>query len=321
MNTISPSHLSTTAVAAAMLLGIAIAIAETPPPGATLVEASKDRPFINSIGMRFVPAGTPGVLFGVWETRVQDFAAFVRETGHDAICDSAFGEPAFTLEKAPRVKSAEWLQKGGSWNDPRFPNEARQSDHHPVVCVSPLDAGAFCLWLTDKEREEGTSPEDARYRLPTDDEWSRACGKSRYPWGNTFPPGSDDGNYSGTEAMIGEYEAFTDKLVKLRRKDTAPRTAPVGSFRENAFGLFDMGGNVWEWCDTWYLAGMNESRILTEIPGLKDDLDGEGYRVLRGAGWNDRTEITMRTALRDRDTPRYRRDDYGFRCVLSTGSR
>jgi formylglycine-generating enzyme required for sulfatase activity len=282
------------------------------PPAAVvdpLAGVSKEKPHQNSLGMAFVPAGTPGVLFSVWETRVKDFEAFVEGSGHDAISENAHGVPAFTLESG-----AEWKQAGGSWRDPRFP--AKQSGEHPVVCVSYLDAEAFCAWLTKKERASGKIPATASYRLPTDAEWSRACGGSEYPWGETYPPKSADGNYAGAEAMVGALSGMSGELSKAGFRDGAARTSAVGMFKENRFGLHDMGGNVFEWCSTWYTADLNDEETKKEILALKDDHGGMTYRVLRGASWNGFGRVTLRSSYRGSVPPTYRVDISGFRCVL-----
>jgi serine/threonine protein kinase/formylglycine-generating enzyme required for sulfatase activity len=277
-------------------------------------QQQKTAPFSNSLGMKFVPAGTPGVLFSVWETRVKDFEAFVEDTGYDAISNSSNGAPAYTLEKTADGKGGEWAPKGGSWRDPRFPS--KQTGEHPVVCVSYLDAEAFCAWLTKKDRAAGKIPATASYRLPTDAEWSRACGSGKYPWGESYPPKSSAGNYSGKEAMVGVYEGFTNPLAETGYRDSAARTAAVGMFEENRFGLCDMGGNVQEWCSTWYEASMNDADVLKEFPELKDDGGGQSLRVLRGASWDNGTEAILRSSCRYLEVPRYRVGDYGFRCVL-----
>jgi serine/threonine protein kinase/formylglycine-generating enzyme required for sulfatase activity len=281
----------------------------------TFADTSKPAPYKNTLDMAFVPAGTPGVLFSVWETRVKDFEAFVQETGHDAISNSTFGAPAFTLEKTADGKGAEWSQKGGSWSDPRFPTQ--QTGEHPVVCVSYLDAEAFCAWMTKRERAAGAIPQTASYRLPTDSEWSRAVGGSEFPWGENFPPGSEDGNYCGKEAMVGVLEGFSNDMVNAGRRDSAARTAPVGMFKENRFGLYDMGGNVNEWCSTWYAAGLNDAESNEAFPNLKDDKGGQTYRVVRGASWSDYGRVGTRSACRDNvGVPRFRLGNGGFRCVL-----
>lgn len=269
---------------------------------------------VNTLGMKFVPAGTPGVLFSVWETRVQDFAAFVADTGYDAIGDSSFGKPAYTLEKSANGQSVEWAQHGGTWQDPHFP--AKQSGEHPVVCVSYLDAEAFCAWLTKKDRAAGKIPATASYRLPTDVEWSSACGGGKYPWGNDYPPKSSAGNYSGKEAMVGALAGISNPLVEEGFSDSAARTSPVGKFDGNSHGLSDMGGNVFEWCSTWYVAGLNDPDLINEFPVLKNDGGGQTFRVLRGASWSSKTETGLRTSCRHRGDPHLRNDFFGFRCVL-----
>ena len=255
------------------------------------ITATKEKPFSNSLGMKFVPAGTPGVFFSVWEARVGDFRKFVTETDYDAIESSTNGDHSFTLEEG-----GEWKQAGGSWKDPRFPASAKQNDEHPVVCVSYLDAESFCAWLTKKERASGRIPANASYRLPTDGEWSRACGLGKYPWGNTFP--RNEGNYSG---------------------NGAGRTSAVGMYGANRYGLHDMGGNVFEWCGTWYRASLNEADALEKLPFLKDDQGGETYRVVRGGSWYNFVEVILRSSYRYGYAPRNRNGSGGFRCVLSVG--
>jgi formylglycine-generating enzyme required for sulfatase activity len=296
------------------------AVAESMTPGAVVPPVpklptdpfsgvSKNAPFKNSLGMAFVPAGTPGVLFSIWETRVKDFEAFVEETGHDAISENAYGSPAYTLEMG-----GEWKQAGGSWRDPRFPE--KQSGEHPVVCVSYLDADAFCAWLTKKERASGKIPAGASCRLPTDSEWSRACGGSEYPWGDNHPPKSSAGNYAGVEAMVGAWQGMRSELSQAGFRDGSARTSAVGMFEGNRFGLYDMGGNVWEWCSSWYTAGLNDEETKTALPSLKEDGGGQTYRVLRGASWRISERVVLRSAFRDLGHPVYRYGLNGFRVVL-----
>ncbi len=275
---------------------------------------SKTVPFKNTLGMAFVPAGTPEVLFSVWETRVKDFEAFVQETGHDAIGDSLYGASAYTVEKTADGKSVEWAQKGGTWKDSGFPTQ--QTDEHPVVCVSYLDAEAFCAWMTTRDRAAGVIPQMASYRLPTDNEWSQAVGGSEFPWGESFPPSSEDGNYIGEEAMVGALEGVLNEMVKAGRRDSAARTAPVGMFKENRFGLYDMGGNVSEWCSTWYIGDLNDAESKEAFPSLKTAEGGQTYRVLRGASWYNDDRVRLRSSFRRVGLPMRRDHRNGFRCVL-----
>lgn len=275
-------------------------------------------PVTNSLGMEFLPAGTSKVLVSRWETRVRDFAVFVSATGYDARTESANGKRPFTLEQDGTNSSGyDWKQAGGSWRDPRFP----QTPEHPATCFSHADAEQFCNWLTRHEAAQGKLPAGWRYRLPTDAEWSQAAGAVEYPWGDHWPPTGRDGNYCGVESRIGFTDTSEWKCMEDFR-DTHPRTAPVGSYAPNALGLFDMGGNVWEWCATWYRtnlnqADLNDPEIVRGFPALLDDGGGRQNRVVRGGSWHAQRQVDLRTRFRGIGDPRIRFDDFGFRCVLA----
>ena len=218
-----------------------------------IANASKTNPFVNSLGMKFVPVAGTAVLFGVWDVRVRDYRAYASAAG----------------------------AVGGSWQQPGF----TQGEDHPVVNVSWEDAQAFCAWLSQKERREGQLSEQQSYRLPREEEWSRAVGNGKYPWGGQWPPPSGAGNYD--EATLG-----VDKYVN---------TSPVASFEANQYGLCDMGGNVWQWCEDWY------------------DREQKG-RGLRGASWyNGRTPEYLLSSYRYNHPPGGRDNRIGFRCVLVVG--
>jgi hypothetical protein len=191
----------------------------------------------NSLGMYFAPVAGAGVRFSIWETRVQDYAAYARATGDDS----------------------------GPWLDPTYQNEpVTPGPTHPVVNVSWEDARDFCQWLTAKERLEGKLGAEQSYRLPTDAEWSWAVGignletgsspkaKSEriadvYPWGERLTPLRLAGNYFGS---------FPEG------SDVYSRASPVGSFMPNPAGLHDMGGNVWEWCEDSYEVPETTTRVV-----------------------------------------------------------
>ncbi|MDF1815574.1 MAG: caspase family protein [Verrucomicrobiales bacterium] len=166
--------------------------------------------FTNSLGMKFVPVPGTDVLFCEHETRVQDYTAF------------ALDNPGVNME----------------WKNVVYKGH-RQTGVHPVVNVNRKEAEAFCTWLSNKEGRT--------YRLPTGSEWYDAVWLYEnfeetgieFPWGTTWPPPRGSGNYSGQES------AHSEKLDQYR--DNHPFTAPVGSYEQSRFGIYDLGGNVWEW--------------------------------------------------------------------------
>jgi len=269
--------------------------------------ASRDHPWENSLGMKFVPVAGTAVLFRVWDVRVRDFRAFAQDRAGNGGWEYQKGSQPFIL------KSDDWKPRGWEygWNDPGF----AQSDEHPVVCVSWEDAKAFCAWLTQKERAEGRIGSGQCYRLPTDAEWSVAVGlppeidatpreksgkvKGVYPRGSGWPPPSGAGNYAGIETRDRDWPSHYDIIEGYR--DAYARTSPVGSFKANQYGLYDMGGNVWQWCEDWY------------------DTD-QKYRVLRGASWINVNPDPLLSSDRGNNTPNIRISNIGFRCVLEGGS-
>lgn len=216
----------------------------------------------NSLGMRFVAVADWHL--SAWETRVRDWAAFTAATG-----------------RAPA------------------PVDFSQTENDPVVKVNWSDAMAFCQWLTEKERRENFLDESERYRLPTDAEWSEAAGlpneegatpeerdgreRTQFPWGTAWPPPREAGNYGPIES----------------RNDGHPATAPVGSFAPNSLGIYDLGGNVWEWCFDPYKPGSR-------------------WGVLRGGSWSNTHRGELLTSYRNVVERSERDVIYGFRCVLVT---
>jgi hypothetical protein len=125
-----------------------------------LERATKEHPWVNTLGMKFVPLVGTGVLFSACDTRVQDFEAFVTDTNYNATGGM------WSLGKDG------WEQSGATWREPGF----SQGPTHPVVGVSWNDAKKFCEWLTRREQAFGMLPGGRVYRLPTDAEWSAGVG-------------------------------------------------------------------------------------------------------------------------------------------------
>jgi tetratricopeptide (TPR) repeat protein len=116
----------------------------------------------------------------------------------------------------------DWQQPSKNWT---------QTDEHPVVNISWNRAKELCDWLSEKTGKV--------WRLPKSEEWLAAVGTSKYPWGEYYPPHWDDGNYA-----IGEDGKDDPKNIGV---DGIFGTAPVGSFKPNVLGFYDLGGNVAEW--------------------------------------------------------------------------
>jgi formylglycine-generating enzyme required for sulfatase activity len=264
------------------------------PAGAVLAAATKDKPFVNTLGMKFVPVpilggptGGQRVLFSIWDTRVQDYEVFVKET------------------------KREWPKAG-----------FEQGSTHPAVMVSWEDAQVFCQWLTAREQAAGRLVASEHYRLPNDHEWSCAVelgvredalklpgaksGKinDAFPWITQWPPPADAGNYCGEEMSAalaaGQYPEI--KQVIEGYNDGFVNTSPVGSFSPNRFGLYDMGGNVMQWCEDWFDKEQNE-------------------RVMRGASWIGSDRALLRSSDRPHKISSTRKATLGFRCVLDASAR
>lgn len=271
-----------------------LGVTPTPiPPGPV-----RESPWTNSLGQKFIPVQGTSVWFSLYETRQREFAEFVASTSHEA-----------TLAVVS-MREKGWTLAGDSWQT------LAPTPDHPAAGLSWQDADAFCQWLTTKERGEGKLGSSEVYRLPTDAEWNVAEGQGPYLWGSAYPPSTAVENLCGEEPkdehwMKGyrEFKGYSDGF---------PRAAPVGSFKPNSHGLYDLGGNLLEYCQDWYSRDLNSPAFLANYPQLAEDGGGRKYRVLRGASWADfGSGGNFLTRVRGRTQPHHRFENRGFRCVLA----
>ena len=226
-----------------------------------------------------------GFYLGQYPVTRGEFSRFVADIGHEVPNGVAI-----------RTAGKRWvLSDRHDWRDPGFP----QDDHHPVTCVGFGDAEAYAAWLSARTGR--------LYRLPTEAEWEYAC-----------RAGTDTARFWGDDPGSAQLYANVadDSLARALGRAAGPEryfgfddgfafTSPVGSFRPNPFGLFDMLGNVWEYTSGDWVA---------DYMGSGATLDGHA-RALRGGSWDDGPR-NIRAGLR------YRFDGRGagtgFRLAIET---
>jgi formylglycine-generating enzyme required for sulfatase activity len=235
---------------------------------------------------------------GVHPVTVGQFKAFVADTGYQTEAETSgqggYGFDADSRQIAQRPED--------TWRKPGF----EQSDDHPVVNVSWHDAVTFCNWLSKKEKQ--------RYRLPTEAEWEYAC---RAGTTTRFSTGDSADSLKG-RANIAD-RSFKGRFAPDSRwtsedwDDGFAFTSPVGKFKPNAWGLYDMPGNVWNWCADWYGDDYYASSPAEDPKGP----DKGEHRVIRGGCWG-RDATYARSACRLTCIPVPRSCKVGFRLLLET---
>ena len=197
---------------------------------------------------------------GFWimetEVTVGMFRAFVKDTGYEPHGDT----PQTVNDTSAYTENGNFYMKEGlSWDKPGF----EQNDRHPVICVSWEDAVEFNKWLAEKLKKN--------VLLPTEEQWLCAC------------------RADAENTVISNLEEFA-----WYWKNSNAATHPVGTKKPNAWGLFDMHGNAWEWCS---------------------DIKSAERRVRRGGGYGTNSQVCG-SAFQLYNSKTYRCSDVGFRCAI-----
>ncbi len=280
---------------------------------------------------RAFPLSTTGQFFGnaespahlVWITKpfyiakhevtVGQFQRFVAATGYKTSAESGKTEMVGwdpTPEDKPLYQSHDFRRDSKfDWKQPGF----KQEPNHPVVGVSWADAKAYCDWLS---QQEGVT-----YRLPTEAEWELACRAGTSTW---FSFGDVAQGVAHKHGNLGNVELEKHRKHSAERQwlmdwDNAPHdgyvfTAPVGHYHANPWGLHDMHGNVWEWCeDLWLDTFFNQYKKprydqpcetgVDPFNGDQPQTTTNDFHAIRGGSWYN-GDIVCRSANRtywDRD--------------------
>jgi formylglycine-generating enzyme required for sulfatase activity len=233
---------------------------------------------------------------GVTHVTVDQFAAFVKDSGYKTDAEKDGWAVGFEIKDGKfDFKKVD----GCSWRNPSFD----QKGDYPVVQVSWNDAQAFCDWLSKKSGKTVV--------LPTEAQWEYACRAgttTAYPWGDNPDDGKGWANCAD-QSLKTKLPNPPANWTFFSWDDGFVFTSPVASFKPNAFGLYDMIGNAWEWCSDRY--GDYDKGAVTDPTGAETG----GLRVLRGGSWYGIPRY-CRSAYRSRDDPDGRSGDGGFRVAV-----
>jgi formylglycine-generating enzyme required for sulfatase activity len=246
---------------------------------------------------------TRAFYMGVHTVTVGQFQSFVRDAGYQTEAEKD-GQGGWGYNE--QTGKFEGRKQQYSWKNPGW----EQTNQHPVVNVTWNDAVAFCEWLSGKEGK--------KYRLPTEAEWEYSC---RARTATRYYSGDDEDSLKEVAniADASFRRKCTEGTWAVTWDDGFPFTAPVGRFKPNSFGLYDMHGNVWQWCADWY-----DEKYYSNSPAQDRQGPSAGsLRVIRGGSFGYRprdcraaSRLRYGPASRLRYGPAYRHSRLGFRVVL-----
>jgi formylglycine-generating enzyme required for sulfatase activity len=281
--------------------------------------------FVNSLGMKFVPVPGTDVLFSIWLTRNQDYEALPRkydefDIAYRANPKDSCGQP---MSFAPDHPAAyvnwnfakyfcEWLTEKEiregllpAVAHYRLPTDLEwsaavglpkeQETNMAALYLRWLRIWFFrCLGFDYHHPKLVTTPSDRNKKV-----------KGVFPWGSQFPPPQGAGNYADLTFKEAVQAYIPDPCFIQGYRDGFATTSPVGSFAPNKYGLYDLGGNVWEWCEDQY--------------DCNYDLSG---RVIRGGSYLSGYETLLLSSFRgegESSNDSFGGEPVGFRCVLAGG--
>lgn len=233
------------------------------------------------------------------------FVAFIRATAYKTDAErfgwsfvfyGLLSEQARAAHPQVAAQAPWWCAiPGATWDHPEGPgSDLSDRQDHPVVHVSWNDAMAYCSW--------------AGKRLPSEAEWEFAArgglSQKKFPWGDELTPGGEH-RCNIWQGTFPSYNSLEDGYLG---------TAPARSYRPNGFGLYNVSGNVWEWCNDWFSRDFHLKAAADNPHGPESGTT----KVIRGGSFLCHYSYCnrYRVAARSSNTPDSTASNMGFRCVL-----
>ncbi|MDO5552360.1 MAG: formylglycine-generating enzyme family protein [Planctomycetia bacterium] len=240
----------------------------------------------------------------------EEYEKFVNATGYETAAEKAGIGSTYRVEERDGGRYGNWgMIEGCTWRTPGIDISPR----HPACTINFFDVKAYIDWLNTVEKPENDFGVPCVYRLPTEAEWEYACRAGTttdFFWGDRAEDGKGYLCCAGTEgapldAVWGEHFPFDDGFIA---------SAPVGSFKPNPFGLYDMLGLVWEWVGDYYAPDYFQHSPEVDPKGPEKG-DEKGTVIARGGCWGQDQFYNNCWARRPID-PHYGGCALGFRLVL-----